>query len=580
LALLYLATAGKLVQLQAFPAAERLRATAGKERSRPIPAMRGRILDRHGRTMADSLPRWRLILDLKPEERRYTRPDRKYSLEEMGNEMGLVAELAGISTGGLLGKLLDTNRCYSNIVEGLSQGAASRIQPLLNAARGTGLHLRRMEERVYPQGRSLAHVVGFTTEDEKDLSLIGACGLERMFDSELRKGKSGSLLSRSVARGYGVDLALESLPVQPAPDLRTFLDAKVGVLLREELENLQREHQPDWSCGVVINVEDSTILAIGALPDFDPNTPGDVPVSEDGQLIGHGFPGMWPFEPGSTMKPLVVSRALAEGAISPTQKFSQESGRWYVRGSKQPPIRNAQGVPSHSLNWREVLLHSSNIGAGKVGLALGADRLKTALLDWGLREPSGLPWRDQNVLFPPKVEWKKRPHWTIPAVSMGHQVQTTPLRLAAAYAALAGEGKLYSPRLFQNQEKGEGRQVLPGAIAREVRYALQDVVEAPHRAWLHDPEMEWGGKSGTVQKTHGDQKGQYTSLFVGFTPVENPEWVCVVVADNPKGKEHYGSKVAGPAVMNVLRRLSEGLAPTSSGPYLERSPFGGMLLSE
>jgi cell division protein FtsI/penicillin-binding protein 2 len=83
-----------------------------------------------------------------------------------------------------------------------------------------------------------------------------------------------------------------------------------------------------------------------------------------------------------------------------------------------------------------------------------------------------------------------------------------------------------------------------------------------------------------VQKTHGDQKGQYTSLFVGFTPVENPEWVCVVVADNPKRKEHYGSKVAAPAVMNVLRRLSEGLAPTSSGPYLERSPFGGMLLSE
>lgn len=542
--------------------------------------MRGRILDRHGRTLADSLPRWRLVLDLKPEERRYTRSDRNYSLEDMGSEMELVAELSGVPLGELLGKLLDTNRCYSNIAEGLSQGTASRIQPLLSAARGTGLRLRRMEERVYPQGRSLAHVVGFTKEGESEQSLLGACGLERMFDSELRKGKSGSLLSRSVARGYGVDLALASLPVQPAPDLATFLDAKVGILLRDELENLQREHEADWSCGVVLNIADSSLLAIGALPDFDPNTPGDVPVSDEGQLIGHGFPGMWPFEPGSTMKPLVVSRALAEGAISPTQKFSQENGRWFVRGSKQPPIRNAQGVPNHSLDWREVLVHSSNIGAGKVGLALGAERVEAALEDWGLREPAGLPWRDQKVLFPPPIEWSKRPHWTIPAVSMGHQVQTTPLRLAAAYAALVGGGELHSPRLYKNQVLGEGRRVLPEAISRQVRYTLQDMVEAEHRTWLHDSKMEWGGKSGTVQKTHGDQKGQYTSLFVGFTPVEDPQWVCVVVADNPKGKEHYGSKVAGPAVKNVLRRLSEGFSTTYSGPPLEQSLSGGMLLSE
>ena len=88
--------------------------------------------------------------------------------------------------------------------------------------------------------------------------------------------------------------------------------------------------------------------------------------------------------------------------------------------------------------------------------------------------------------------------------------------------------------------------------------AMTDVVEMPHRVWLpRSSGFRWGGKSGTTQKLH---ESNYTSLFAAFGPTENPEIVVVIVADNPKGKEHYGSKVAGVAAGNVLRRSVELMA--------------------
>ena len=559
LSVFYLGSLGQLVKLQAFPDEVRLHAGSSPRLSTMnVPVMRGRIVDRNGLVLADSVWRWLLVVDLRADQRRYIARSHEFSMADIDLEMSPIANLAGVELAEIKQKLLDSSRNYSVIVGGLSSAMASRIRPLITAVRGCGLRLERVEQRVYPQSRTLSHVLGFA----RDLTATGnkgECGLERMLNQHLA-GADGRRITQSVGGSFGVNPAIAQREARRSRDFKVTLDVRIGEVLREELLELQISHQPDWSCGVVLDVRTSEVLAISAMPDYDPNYPGDVPQDESGNLIGHGFPGMWPFEPGSTMKPLVVSKALAEDAISPSQKFSQEGGRWYARGSLQPPIRNANGVPNHDLDWHEVLVFSSNIGAGKIGMELGADRLAAALEDWGLRDPSGLPWNDQNVLFPPEIEWNKRPHWTIPAVSIGHQVQTTALRLAVAYAAIANGGRLNQPRLYQNQRVSPSRQVLPAGIASAVSGALQDMVDAEHRSWLHLPDLAWGGKSGTVEKTHGDQKGKYTTLFVGFAPADDPQLVCVVVADNPKGNDYYGSRVCGPAVRDVLNRcLTESL---------------------
>ena len=189
-------------------------------------------------------------------------------------------------------------------------------------------------------------------------------------------------------------------------------------------------------------------------------------------------------------------------------------------------------------------------------------------------------------LQPNKEQWGDGV-WTVPSVSMGHQLQVTTVRLAYAHAALVNGGYLFKPRLFMNQVNEPPRKVLSEKVSAFLREAMTDVVEMKHRVWLpRDPGFRWGGKSGTTQKTNSGHVGEYTSLFAAFGPTADPEIVVVIVADNPKGEEHYGSKVSGVAAGQVLRRAVElmsspprsfgvsgdfdsgsvqGLAPTSSG---------------
>ena len=555
MALGFLAVLFRLIQLQAFP--ETVRVHAVQRRAEVVQLLtppRGRILDRHGRLLAADLPAYSLVLDLPPEERRYTRPTRALLGEAARLELQPVAELAGVQLGDLMRKLQDPGRTYSMIAGGLSRGTASRLLAHLKSMPASGLQLRETALRSYPQGKTLAHVVGFLRENE-DGQRVGGLGLEAACQAQLSGGVQGHRVAKPVARSFGADPLLDVRDARPPADIRTTLDAHMGNLLREELLELALEHRPDWVSGVILDVKTSDILAAGAWPDFDPGHLDQGARDALGNLIGLSFPGQWPFEPGSTLKPFVVSTALAEGAISPGERFSQEGGKWRIRGPRSPPIHNALGVPDEPLDWHGVLLHSSNIGAGKIGLRLGAAGLQRAFSNFGLFGPSGLPGRDPHILRPSESQWAKT-RWTVTAVSMGHQVQTTLVRLAAAYGAMAGDGILREPGLFLDRPRPQGRRAVPPEVAALIRGALVDVVEHPRRRWLHQEKFRWGGKSGTVQKTHGNEAGQYASLFVGFAPLVDPQWIVAVLAENPHGKEHYGSKVAGPAVRDILARCS------------------------
>ena len=565
LALLYLGSLARLVQLHAWPKSELAeQALARAHRLQTVDAPRGRILDRGGMVLAESRPRWRLVMDQPPAFRRYTLPGAESSREEASRDLAPVAAASGVGLEKLLEALFDRSRTYSVLAEGLSHGAALRLQSLVEALDNCGLRVERSWQRLYPQGRALAHLVGYTQRDARG-EHQGATGLERMCEPWLL-GRDGVQSRLALGRNYGIDPALDAVRARPAPDLRTTLDARVGAVLREELSQVVEKHDPDWCLGVVLEVDSGAILALGALPDFDPNRPGDVPY-QDGTPVGLGFPGIWPFEPGSTCKPLLISRALALGELSDHELFDQEGGAWDMGGRV---LRNARGVPQEPLHWREVLAYSSNIGAAKIGMRMGAPRLKQALEDFGLWEPMGLPWKEPRCLRPDEREWR-RTIWTVPSVSIGRQLEVTAVRLAAAHAAVVNGGLLHQPHVLFDAARPEPRRVIPEPVSDRVRDALVDVVEEPSRTWLHDDELRWGGKSGTVEKKH---EVGYTSLFVGFAPADAPEILALLVVDQPKGKHYYGSQVAGPAVGSLLKRTLE-LRKAPSEP----SPLDGAILA-
>ena len=550
---LYLAVLVRLFLLSLFPAAERIDSAVGLAQAESqVEAPRASILDRHGVPLAVSQPVWRLVVDALPRYRRYTRKETSFTAEETAQEMAPVAAVAGVPLPDLVAALRHPTQSRSVIAEGLSPETVSRLRPLLRSVPGTGLRLENFWQRVYPQAENLSHVVGFANHlDAKGPrpEIQGVAGLERKFDAELR-GTPGSKKALRVTAAFGVNPAVSFAEPVPAADRSTTLDAALSARLRAELEQLMAEHRTDWAGGLVLDPRSGEILALAGLPDYDPNHPGAT-ADEQGRIVGAASPMGWVVSPGSTMKPLVVARALASGAISETERFDQNGGTWFARGGNQPPIRNARGVPTHALDWRETIVHSSNIAAGKIGLELGRDRLRGLLEDLHLgARVAGLPLNQDRGILPQEVHWSERQtRWTVPSVSIGHQLAVTPFRLAAAHAALINGGLLFEPHLTAAEALPPTR-VFPERVARMVQDAMVGMVQLDSRDWLNDVPFTWGGKSGTVQ--HEVKKDVYTSLFVGFAPAEDPRYLVVVAAHDPKGEEYYGSRVAGPVVRDVL----------------------------
>ncbi len=556
LGLLYLASLGRLVYLQAVLGPSSARAAWQRMFvMQPLPAPRGRILDREGRTLAEDTPVWRLILDAPPGRRLPPSPGRLEALSRLlGRGSVLTAEL------------WKSDHVYSVISGGLSSETARRIRLLLAGLPGSGLKLEPSWRRSYPQGCSLAHLIGYLAVGAGGRERRGAYGLEKICDS-LLLGRDG-LASRQLAGpGYGIDPALEKRAPRPPRDLRTTLDACIGLIVARELERVAREQEPEWAVAVVLDPGNGELLAMGSWPDFDP---GDIA----GSLQAAGSPAALtnralsdPVEPGSTCKPFVIGRALAEGVLRSGEKIDAEHGSWNLG------VRTIHDVhPGGLLDPREILVRSSNIAAGKVGLKMGAERLKRVFRDFRFAEPIVFFGRTSAAgILPSEREWRKR-LWTLPSVSFGQQVALTPARLAWSFAALVNGGLLYPPRILAEAPREPPRRVLPASVSAFLRDAMVGVVEEgtgrklPSRSGFH-----WGGKSGTVQKTH---EPGYTSLFVAFGPAAEPRILVAVVVENPS-RDHYGRVVAGPVAARILEQslVIRGVLPPSAKDSFPAAPL-------
>ena len=544
---LYLAIFGRMVSLHAAGP----ESTGGTDRFMVetfLHAPRGTILDRNGKVLAEDRPVWRLVLDEPPKFRRFLKT--KATPESVARELDLIAAAGNLSVDRLEKILLDPKRSYGVVSVAMKPTQVDRLKVVLKNLPGTGLRLQKDWLRVYPQGRTFAHAIGFVKQGKE--SRFGAFGLESLLESALQ-GKDGIKEALWVTGRYGVDAANRFVPMKESLGVATTLDVRLGVVMQKELHRIQQLHEPDWSAAVAIEVDTGKLLGVAGLPDFDPNQPGSgLKRDADGALMGLAMPALWAIEPGSTCKPFVVGGALASGAISLEETFSNFGHSW---GHRKPPIRNARGVPDHSMTAMEILVWSSNIGAGQIGLRLGADGLQAAFDAFGFWEPLHLTKKEPFLGFKPsKKRWQGAQGriWTIPSVSMGHQLSLTSMRLVSAFASLVNGGFRVNPHWIGEEVKDERARVLPAEISEFLRHALTGVVEAEHRTWLpRFEDFRWGGKSGTVKKLH--EEG-YTSLFVGFGPVENPTVAVIVVAENPKGEVNFGSRVAGPAVGEILHQ--------------------------
>jgi cell division protein FtsI/penicillin-binding protein 2 len=433
--------------------------------------------------------------------------------------------------------------------------------------------------RIYPNHRLASHVLGYVGMHEVEVNgqpvfdTVGVEGIERMFDRQLAGVRGWRVTEKD---GKNRELVfLRQQDVEPADGLNVILtlDAQVQYIVETEIAAAARQHQPDSITCLVVRPRTGEILAMATLPDFDPNAPGDYPPDARRNRMVTDMN-----EPGSTFKVVVVAGALNEGLVRLEDVIFCENGA-FAYGGRVLHDHHRYG----NLSVEAIITKSSNIGAAKIGMLLGEQRLYDYIRAFGFGERTGvsLPGEVSGMLYAPK-HWEKVKLAQIP---MGHGLAVTRMQMAYAMCAIANRGVLMRPLLVDRLEDNDGRVVAkytpqpvrqvikPEAAAQMVR-ALKTVVTREGTAYKARLEhYSCAGKTGTAQKPEagGYSHEKYYSSFIGFFPADDPE-VCVsVVMDYPK-HGYYGGEVCGPVFQRIAERIGNYL---NLRPDLESPAPGG-----
>ena len=405
--------------------------------------------------------------------------------------------------------------------------------------------------RKYPMGNVAGQLLGHTSIDNAGLE-----GLELAFDPLLR-GKPGETVLRVDARGKNLSaLGAVRRTAEDGGDLVLTIDLDFQCIVEEELKSAVKRFRARSGIAIVTNPLTGEILALANVPLYDPNH-----YSRYDPALRRNRAVTDIYEPGSTFKIVAIAGALNEGKIGPEEKIFCENGVLDVRGGK---IRDHR--PHGWLSVAEILEVSSNIGTAKVARRLGPAGLNryVRLFGYGTRTGSDLVGEVAGEAKHPSL-WSKR---SLETIAIGQEIGVTALQMAAAYGAIANEGRLMAPRIMlRAQTSGSTlfsgapevvRQVISTRAARLITTFLEGTVLRGTGSQAQVPGYRVAGKTGTAQRALENEAGydpdQFVSSFIGFMPADRPELLCVVIVDSPK-EIHWGSQVAAPVFSRIMRRI-------------------------
>jgi cell division protein FtsI/penicillin-binding protein 2 len=424
--------------------------------------------------------------------------------------------------------------------------------------------------RVYPSQRLAAHVLGFVSNDKEQ---TGLSGIELAFNTNL-SGVAGWRKTEMDKRQREL-VPYRDQDVAPRDGLNVVLTLDAGLqnIVESELAAGMEKHGPISASCVMVRPRTGEILAMATLPNFDPNEPGHSPMDAlRNRVISDTA------EPGSTFKIVVVTAGLNENVVSLNNVFDCEEGHFSYAGRM---LHDHE--PFGLLTVERIITKSSNIGAAKIGIKLGDDKLYEYIQRFGFGARTGIPLPGEVAgTVHPLKNWSKV---SIAQIPMGQGVTVTPLQMVMAMSALANHGVLMRPMLVDRLEDASGkvivkykpqpvRQVAGPETIREMVTALKTVVTRDGTAVQGGLEhYTVAGKTGTAQKVeHGQYVQKFYSSFIGFFPADNPEICISVVMDEPRDS-HYGGVVAAPVFHAIAERaanylnLKPDIEPEPSGNY-------------
>ncbi len=400
-----------------------------------------------------------------------------------------------------------------------------------------GVNVLREYRRYYPAGEVAGHLVGFTSVDDEGLE-----GLELEFNHWL----AGELGAKRVLKdrfGRSVANVASIKPPRPGKDLRASIDLRLQYLAYRTLKSAIRQHKAESGSVVILDIKSGEVLAMVNQPTYNPNDRSQY--SAD-RYRNRAITDI--FEPGSSIKPLILAAALESGRYRPGSMVDTSPG-FVVVGPKKIKDTRDHG----RLSLTTVLARSSNVGATKIAMSLEPDQLWRTMTLFGLGSmtSSGFPGESAGLLTH-FSDWRQISQATL---GYGYGISVTPLQLAQAYAALGSDGKLRPVSLVALDEPNAGERIIGSDTAAAIRSMMEQVVRpGATGAEAGVPGYRIAGKTGTSWKfaPGGYSEDKYFSIFAGIGPVSDPRLAAVVIIDEPTGAFYYGGDVAAPVFGEVM----------------------------
>ena len=532
---------GRLFVLQVVKGAS-LSARAGmqSEDDRKLQSPRGTIFDRNGKVLALSEIAKSLYGDPKMINR---------SPEEMGK---LLAPYVKAKPEEITEKFR-RDTAFVWLERTMDHERYEGLKQMIREEKLEGLGFVDESRRFYPNNNMAAQLIGFVGSDDSGLD-----GIEMILDKEIKGDVRKFRLTTDRNNVPILESTLEQILPDKQRSVQLTIDSTIQYVVEQGLDEIVRQSHPTGASIIVMDPKTGEILAMGSRPTFDPNHYGK---GNSESYKNRAVVNM--YEPGSTFKPIIASAAVDAGTWD-TKKVYHDRG--YVNiGDRQ--IRNWDDSGYGDVTLKDILKFSINTGMVNIGLHTGGDILTSYAEKYGFGKPTGieLPGEGAGILFDPAT----MSNVDVATMSIGQGVAVTPLQMVQAFGGLANNGHMMKPFVIKEIDNPDGSVYqktdpteVGTPVSEEVSHIISQIMEEEISSGGGQNAKVEGykfcGKTGTAQRLNsqgtGYAEGQYIGSFVGFGPYENPQYVVLIVVDDPSGT-YYGAQVAAPIFQQIMSKI-------------------------
>lgn len=520
-------------------------------RELPLNAKRGDILDRNGVVLATNYSTYDV----------YVRPSMVDDAKDVALGLSSILDL-------------DFDKVYIKVSDRLLSECLIKLQVSkekvleIKEKNLKGVLFSENNSRYYPYNSLLTQVLGFTTIDN-----VGQAGLEAYYDKYLT-GVNGYVLEESDVKGVKIDNTLATyIPSISGLNLELTIDVNIQKFTENALAKLIEEQMPKKASAIVMNPNNGEIISMATYPNFDLN---NIPRDDVSKLMEtvKNINIVDVYEPGSTFKCVTMANAIETGVANLSNTF-YDPGYRIVDGEK---IRCWKLTGHGHQTLSQGLCNSCNSVFVDLALRLGKDGVYQMFEKFGFGETLGIDFLGESAGI--IMDYNNSKIVDVARMGFGQAVAVTPIQLISAICSIVNGGNLYKPYFVKSIKDGNGNiisetnsQVLKQTISKNtseiMKTMMEDVIKQYSGYYAFIPGYRVGGKTGTSQKYDGNKlSGEYVASFVGTFPADNPDYVVLIIVDEPGGASYYGSIAATPYAKMIIEDIIE---------YKDYKPSGDLI---